>query len=106
MEADFPGSSQYTYNCWVRSRRVHAGCGGLGNGERLQTLPLTSPLYDSRFSGGWRGSSKRFPLLSEAGADVWTSFLTCASSRRLTSPHHAPFRLRLSYQAAAAAVVA
>src|SRR5438270_13815504 len=59
MEADFPGSSQYTSNYWMRSRRVHAGCGGLGNGERLQTLPLTSPLYDSRFSDRLRASYPR-----------------------------------------------
>src|SRR6266567_7172985 len=40
MDTDFPGYSTYTHSCWMRSRRVHAGCGGLGNGKRLPT-PLS-----------------------------------------------------------------
>jgi hypothetical protein len=49
MDADFPGYSKYTHSCWMRSTLVEAG---LGQWLETPGSPLTSSLYDSRFSGG------------------------------------------------------
>ena len=62
LSADFPWLFRYTEWCVMRCRRIHADGRDLGQGERLQTLSLTSSLVGEYKSGEHAKLSPRVHL--------------------------------------------